>query len=257
MPALAELQHAMGQALLASDAALRALPATWFRGDATDGLKVHRNTIVGACCAALRLSYPTIERVLGASMFESLAADYARAHPPTAPALDEYGERFAVFMAARAARDDAPLLRELAAYDWIFERVAHAPADQFGLAPIARLEGGMHMYFATSLRLFEARYDVERMRAALASGTAPAELRTLALWRRDAGVGVAVLRAPAAAFVAALLSGQSLEQALSGCAVARDDDAATIANVLAADVFQAGFVRLTPGDVSSANHNGN
>ncbi len=257
MPALAELQQAMGQALLASDAASRVLPVTWFKGDAAVGLKIHRNTIVGACCAALRLSYPTIERVLGEPMFESLAADYARTHPPTVPALDEYGEEFAVFVATRATNADVPLLRELAQYDWIFERVARACAEHFGVTPVAQLDGGMHLYFATSLRLFDTCYAVEHMRAALACDAAPGATRTLALWRREQGVAVAVLRAPAAVFVAALLSGQLLDQALTDCAASHDDDKATIAGVLAADVFQTGFARLTPGDIAHANNHGN
>jgi hypothetical protein len=256
MPALAELQSAMGQALLARDATARALPPAWFAGDANVGLKVHRNTIVGACCAALRLSYPTIERVLGAPMFEDLAADYARAHPPSAPALDEYGEEFAAFVATRASDADAVLLRELAQYDWIFERVAQARADQFSAAPVAILEGGLHLHFAAGLRLFDTHYDIEELRSGCASNTKPGTKRTLALWRRKQGVAVVVLRAPSAAFVAALLSGQPLEQALASCAASPDDDDATITAVLAAEVFQAGFVRLTPGDITNANYHG-
>jgi hypothetical protein len=131
--------------------------------------------------------------------------------------------------------------------------VAHARADQFGAAPAAILEGGVHLHFVTSLRLFDTHYAVEDMRSECASNTTPGAKRTLALWRRAQGVAVVVLQAPAAAFVAALLSGQSLEHALAGRAAAPDDDV-MIAAVLAAEVFQAGFVRLTPGDITRASH---
>jgi hypothetical protein len=256
MPALAEFQHAMGQALLARDAASRALPATWFKGDATAGLKVHRNTIVGACCAALRLSYPTIERVLGAPLFESLAADYVRDQPPTAPALDEYGEEFAGWVATRATNPDAALLRELAQYDWVFERVAHAHADQFGAAPVAQLDGGMHLHFATGLRLFDTQYAIEDLRSECARNTTPGSKRTLALWRRVPGVAVTALRAPAAAFVAALLHGDPLEIALQSATAAQGagGDEALVASIIAQDVLQSDFARLRPGDHTHANN---
>jgi hypothetical protein len=256
MPALAEFQHAMGQALLARDAASRALPSAWFKGDATAGLKVHRNTIVGACCAALRLSYPTIERVLGAPLFESLAADYVRDQPPTAPALDEYGADFAAFTAARAAPDDAPLLHELAAYDWLFERVARQRFDEFDAAPVAQLDGGLRLHLAASLRLFDTHYIVEQMRAAVACSTTPGVSRTLALWRREPGVAVTALRAPAAAFVAALLHGDPLEIALQSATAAQGagGDEALVASIIALDVLQKDFVRLRPGDHTHANN---
>jgi hypothetical protein len=250
MPALAELQQAMGQALLARDVVSRALPTAWFNGDASGGLKVHRNTIIGACCAALRLSYPTVERVLGAPLFESLAADYARAQPPAAPALDEYGEDFAAFMVARATPADAPLLRELAHYDWLLERVTHARCNEFNSSPAAQLEGGLQLYFATSLRLCEAHFAVEQMRAAVACSIAPGERRVLAVWRREHGVAVSELRPPAAAFTTALLlQGTTLEVALQAATVAAGvADEASVAGVIAQQVFQSGFVRLKPGD---------
>jgi hypothetical protein len=256
MPALAELQRAMGRSMLANDAASRALPAAWFNGDATAGLKVHRNTIVGACCAALRLSFPTVERVLGAPLFENIAAQFVRAHSPSRPALDEYGAGFPGFVALHAASVDAPLLRELAEYDWHFERVAHARADQFNESPSAQLDGGLRLRFAASLRLFDTHYAIDDMRNDCGSNTTPGSKRTLALWRREQGVAVAILRAPAAAFVAALLSGRSLEQALTAAAELSSGDEAMIAAVIAAEVLQAGFVRLTPGDDTHANNDG-
>ena len=254
MPSLAELQLAMGQALLARESAARALPAEWFDGDGSAGLKVHRNTIVGACCAALRLSYPTLERVLGAPMFDALAADFARTQPPSAPALDDYGADFGLFVAERAAATDAALLRELAGYDWVFERVAHAAAGQYAARAAAQLDGGLGLYFDASLRLFTTRFAIERMRAGEASGTEAGEHRTLALWRRAEGVAVTEVRAPAAAFVSGLLRGTTLADALAaaaGCGIA---DEAGVAAIIAADVLQSGFVHITMGDTEHGNH---
>jgi hypothetical protein len=253
MPSLAELQLAMGRALLARDSAARALPADWFDGNGSAGLKVHRNTIVGACCTALRLCYPTLERVLGAPMFDSLAAEFARAQPPAAPALDDYGALFGGFVAEHAAATDAALLRELASYDWVFERVAHAAAGQYPARAAAQLDGGLGLYFDASLQLFATRYAVERMRAGEASSTEAGERRTLALWRRAEGVAVIELRAAAAAFVSSLLRGTTLVDALAAAAGCGVGDEAAIAAIIAADVLQSGFVHLTMGDNEHGN----
>jgi hypothetical protein len=243
MPSLVEVQQALGRALLAAHAADRELPAQWFDGGAEAGLKVHRNTIVAAYVQALKLSYPTIERTLGASLFENLAAEFGRQHPPQAAALDVYGEGFAEFVASRAADDERELLRELARYDWAFERVAHARADSFSAMPAAQLEGGVRLHFSDSLRLFDACYAVDAMRANAVCSVAPAAPRTLAMWRRAEGVAVQPLSAAAAAFVAALLRREALEVALqSATAAAVSDNAA--AGAVSKEVLESGFTRL-------------
>jgi hypothetical protein len=247
MPSLVDLQTAMGRALLANDAADRALPEAWFEGEARAGLKVHRNTIVGAYCQALRLSYPTLERVLGAPMFENLAAEFARAHPPQSPSLDTYGEAFADFVAGRAAVSDAALLCELGHFDWIFECVAHSRAGQFKARPAVLLEGGTTLRLADSLQLFHTYYAVDAMRAGIASSIAPDELRHLALWHRSQGVAVQELRAPAAAFVSTLLQGAALDAALLAATAALPGDEASVARSITSEVFQSGFVHLSQG----------
>jgi hypothetical protein len=247
------MQLAVAQALLAQETAARTVPAAWFDGNAERGLRVHRNTIVGACCAALRLSYPTLERVLGAPMFEALAANFARAHPPAAPALDEYGAAFGAFVAARAGVADRALLHELATFDWHCERVAHCAPALFSTQSAAHLEGGVRLYLHASLRLVDTHFAVENMRADAAASIEQGALRTLALWRCDEGVAVAALSAPAATFVAGLLHGMALEQALAAAGAAGGCDEVAVAAVLARDVLQSAFARLTPGDAEHGN----
>jgi hypothetical protein len=245
MPSLSEIQVSMSRALLAGDAVARALPASWFVGDSAPGLKVHRNTVIGGCCQALRLSYPTLDRVLGEAVFDELAAAFARAHPPAAPVLGLYGEQFADFVFERSSPEDRPLLGELARFDWLFERVAQCAPDEFVADAALTLEGDVQLHLATSLRLFTACHAVDEWRIGTASVERFAIPQTLALWRRADGVAVQWLSSAAAGWLKLLVAGQAatLESAL-GAATSESID------VFANEIFRAGFARLTTNNDS-------
>lgn len=243
MPSLSDIQTSMAEALLAPEGSLRALPDDWFAGSSTAGLRVHRNTIVGACCQALRLSYPSVDRLLGTPLFDALAADFARLHPPAAAMLGSYGEDFAEFLGLRCAPEDRALLTELARFDWLFERVAMCAADDFGGARTLMLEGGAALQMSASLKLFDAHFAVDELRAGAAGAALNAAPRTLALWRLGDGVGVQALSLPAATWLTVLLQGGSPEAALNQAVQVADtrDLAIAIAN----EIFRASFVRLS------------
>lgn len=280
-PALAALQGAMMRALLAEDAAGRAAPEPWLQGPeaARDGLHVHRNTVIGGCWNALRLSYPSLERWLGETAFAALAADFARLHPPAEPALTRYGEAFGGYAASRLPDARRPLVRALAGFDWLFERVAQSAPAALVAGTAVPLGEGVRLYLAPGLRLHASAWPVETLREqllALPAVAAPASLeipatrglRHRALWRSAQGVHVQPLSGSAAALVGALLDGAPLAAALDAAAVAEpvpgaasgsaagpDEHAssadADLVQVLEREVLRAGFARLvsvtTPG----------
>jgi hypothetical protein len=262
MPSLSELQTAMARALLAPDPAGRRLPGEWFSGHAERGQRTHRNNVVGACCNALRLCYPTLERLIGSEHFDALAAGFVRSTPPVAPTLSVYGEDFARFVAARAATEDSLLLQEVARFDWLFERVAQAPVEDFS-GPVVALEGGVQLCLSGSLRLHRSNFPVDRLRAGAeayagaetgAGASADAavsgvpKIRHLALWRRSTGVAVQELHPQSAAFLAALLADAGIEVALAAAAEAAGPGAGAdeLSAHIESDIFRASFVRLTP-----------
>lgn len=243
MPSLSDIQTSMAEALLAPEGSLRELPEGWFVGSAVAGLRVHRNTIVGACCQALRLSYPSVDRLLGTPLFDALAADFARHHPPAVAMLGSYGEDFAGFLALRAAPEDRALLGELADFDWLFESVAMCAADDFEGSRKLVLDGGVVLQLATSLRMFNAYFAVDELRAGTSGAALPAAPRTLALWRRSEGVAVQALSLPAATWLRVLLQGASVEAALDEAAKTAAAD--VLGNAIANEIFRASFVRLS------------
>lgn len=89
---LASFQDAFAAALLAPEAGPSGLAAQ-------PGFAVHRNTVLKACIDALQANFPSVARLVGDEWFRAAAAVYARANLPRQPALLDYGENFAAFLA--------------------------------------------------------------------------------------------------------------------------------------------------------------
>jgi len=139
-PSLAEYQQSMHAYLLAEEAAPARLTA-WCTGDAAVSaarLATYRGTCSGTLVQALRLSYPAVRQVLGAEFFDAMAARFARLEPPGSAYLNDYGERFASFVAARPETASLVYLADLARLEWAVNRALHAP-DVAPLDP-ARLQ---------------------------------------------------------------------------------------------------------------------
>lgn len=129
MPSLAEYQQAMHAYLLAADEAPEPL-AAWCIGDSPSSaarLATYRSTCSGVLVNALRLTYPAVRHVLGAEYFDAQAAHFARQEPPERAYLNDYGERFALFVATLPATASLSYLADLARLEWAVSRALHAP----------------------------------------------------------------------------------------------------------------------------------
>ena len=253
---LAALQERMAAALWAADPDGQKLPAELFTGahPGAVGLRVHRNTMLGAISNALRMSFVAVERLVGEDFFDRMAVEYARAAPPRVPQLDEYGGGFAAFIDGFPGTDNLPYLAELAIFDWQLTelgRLRHA-ADG---GPLLLLEGGVRLRFAAPLRTHRSAYAVDQLRTAILAEDIVA-LRGIslqrgdhyfALWRTDAGVIVRSLSAASARFLDSALTGADGAAALADAA-AVDQSAEEIADVLAREILPAGFVRVETAD---------
>ncbi len=252
---LEALQAGMAAALLAADAVDQALPETLFAGAHAGavGLRVHRNTVLGALANALRLGFPAVDKLVGEAFFDRMAVEFARAQPPRAPQLDEYGRGFADFIDGFPGTEALPYLRELAQFEWQFAELARCCAAPEPAGPSLSLEGGVRLHFAAALRLHAARYPVEQLRAALlaedASAVAGINLAICghhyALWRTEAGVNVRAFSAASTRFLTAVYTGADGAAALAAAADGQGDFA--IAQVLAQEILPAGFVRVETG----------
>jgi Putative DNA-binding domain len=253
---LESLQSGMAAALLAADPVGQALPEALFAGahPGAVGLRVHRNTVLGALCNALRQSFTAVDRLVGEDFFDRMAIDYAREHPPRAPQLDEYGISFARSIRDFPGTESLPYLGELAHFEWqlaCLARVRAAPAA----GPVLQLDDGARLRFAAPLWRHAAHYPVGRLRdailaedtvtlAAIAASDLPGpglpgagDFR-YALWRTSEGVNVRELSVGSARFLAAVYAGAS---ALEALAAAGGGDSA---EMLGRDILPAGFVQV-------------
>lgn len=251
-PSLAMLQSQMAAALLAADREAQELPESLFAGahPGAVGLRVHRNTVLGALSNALRSSFKAVEHLVGETFFDRMAVAYVRARPPEAPQLDAYGTDFPSFIDGYPATEALPYLGELAHFEWQLDELGRQRVDGLAGARSLLIAGGVRLHFAASLRLHQASFPVDRLREAILAEDTEA-LAVLvhqvgsyryALWRAEAGVKLTRLGVAAAGFLEAALRGEDAEQAINAAAAV--GEAEEIAGLLAAEILPAGFLRI-------------
>ena len=127
MSSLLELQHTMRTALLTgSDTP----PSTVIGGalDAAARLRIYRNNVLGNLTGALRLTFPAVERLVGAEFFAAAAAHFISAAPPANADLYEYGAAFPAFLAAFEPAQCIAYLPDVARLEWAVNLALHAPS---------------------------------------------------------------------------------------------------------------------------------
>jgi len=126
MPTLREIQHAFGAAVLGEDETILGhviddgIPAA-------SRVRIYRNTAISVLTDALRLSYPAVDRLVGAAFFDAAAAVFIRRQPPTSAYLTEYGADFASFLASFPPAQSLAYLPDVARLEWALNVAANAP----------------------------------------------------------------------------------------------------------------------------------
>ncbi|MDE2582675.1 MAG: putative DNA-binding domain-containing protein [Rhodospirillales bacterium] len=126
MSALLELQRRFGATLLAVDAAP---PPEVLGGCVAPAARVgiYRNNVIGNLTGVLRLTYPAIERLVGADFFAAAAARFIVAAPPAGADLYEYGGDFSDFLTEFEPANGLAYLPDVARLEWAVNRALHAP----------------------------------------------------------------------------------------------------------------------------------
>jgi hypothetical protein len=214
-PGLLELQRTL-RAQLLGDA-----PAA--DGAAALRLAIYRNTCIRTLLSALRLSYPAVQRLVGAEFFVGAAREFIRVSPPAGACLNDYGAPFAAFLEAFAPAATLPYLADVARLEWAVNCALHADdapgldlARLAGLAEAARARVSFTAHPA--VRLLQLRFPADAIwRAVLAQdGAAMAAIGLAAgpvhlLVERGAdGVQVRRLNGARWQFAARLCAGEPL-----------------------------------------------
>jgi hypothetical protein len=238
MPPLAELQRGFVRAVLGDD-----VPTNLRTGHVPpdEALCIHRDTVFGALTHALRLSYPTVDALVGAAFFERICDVFARQNPPKVASLAAYGEGFADFLAGFRPVAALPCLPDVARLDRAVESALRSPARWRRLM----LDEAVAIDLPESLAMLPLTHPADEIRAAIddddalaAIDTRPAE-RFVLVWRKG---GEAAVRRPSPAagcFLSRLLAGDGAEAALQA-AIAKSPEAEAL-QAIQAEIFATPF----------------
>lgn len=191
MPTLHEIQRAVHRSLIACDDTQAAEYIVADDIAAAARLNIYRNTFAATLTNALRLSFPSIHRLVGDAFFESAARMFIEQQPPQRAYLDEYGAAFPEFLAGFVPAASLPYLPDVAELEWAVNRALHAPdADMLDLSHLAAIDPADqdHIGFVPhpSVSLVRSNYPVDMIwRAVLAgddAGMAQIELSSGSVW---------------------------------------------------------------------------
>lgn len=243
---LAEMQAAFAKALLNG-----AMPPISFAPgpiDPAEAIRVHRNTVLGGAVSALRLAFPTVEKLVGEDFFDSCAADFVRAHPPSGPRLSLYGADFPGWLAMHLHLHGLAYLADVARLDWALDQAVRAPlaTRRFMLDDTVMLEFPVHLV------VLQCAHDVAAIRTAVENGEndVPAAvdvkggMHGCAIWRDGPAARLRPLRPESLVFLQVLLTGVTPAAALA--ASAGEGSSASALAAIQADIFAASFCRIIP-----------
>ena len=248
MSMLLELQQAMHHSVIQHDSER---VAGWLSDPSLhERLGIYRNTIFTGLTKVLRLSYPVVQRLVGAEFFDGAAEVFITEHPPRSAYLDHYGDKFPGFLRSFPPAASIAYLGDVAELEWAVNRALHAPdvkplelAKLAAIAPIDQNSVSFVPHPSISLLLADHPVD-DIWRAVLTSDDetlAKLDIEAgpvqLLVERRTTGVKVVRLNAPAGRFIADLCAGRPLQSALEQ--VADFEASAALAEHLAVGRFVA------------------
>lgn len=174
MPALAEIQLQMRQALVDGDVAPC---ATLIAGDSAGRFEVHRHNYEGSLTAALEGKFPATGWLVGTAFVDEAARRFIRENPPRQPCIAEYGAEFPAFLAASPAAGRVAYLRDFAELEWRVGNVSIA-ADQAAvrIEDVDSLPSEAGLKFQSGVFYLKASWPVDELLKLYLTDGAPERL---------------------------------------------------------------------------------
>jgi hypothetical protein len=246
MPTLRERQAAFAGALM--DPVLPLPAGILGRHGESDARRfaVYRNNVVVGLVEALASRFPVVQRLVGEDFFFAMARCYAVETRPASPLMMEYGGSFPNFIAGFRPAAEVPYLADVARLERAWGEAFHAAeAVPIAISVLPQVGlGGMAFELHPSARLVRSLHPVGTIWAAHQGEEEPRPPEAwtpedLLVVRPEAEVLVHRLPPGGGAFVAALIAGRTLGEAVAtACAESADFDPAQAL----AGLFRAGAV---------------
>jgi hypothetical protein len=250
--ALRDLQAAFAAHITGADRAELVAAVAGDTIPAAARLGVYRHHVFTSLGAALAATFPTVQALVGTDFFSALARAFVGHALPAQPVLTEYGADFPAFIAGCEAARDLPYLADVARLEWALNLAFHAPpGDRLQAADLSAVAAerlpSMSIALAAGGALISSPYPLDRIWQTSQPGAASETVdlnsgaSNLLVLRRPDDAAFVGLSAGEAAFVAALLTGMSLEEA-AGAAFQVDpafDLSTSFARLIALGAFAA------------------
>jgi hypothetical protein len=195
MSALARIQGEFQDYLLRGTRGIEAHVSGTPRVPVAVRLGIYAGAYGSRLADALASNYPALAKLLGEDDFRTLATAYVRAHDSPYFSIRYYGEALAEFLAGRAEYAQAPLLAELARWEWalcgVFDAGDAAPIGPEALAGLAPSEWAqLCLGWHPSVRRLALNWNAPQLWKALTEDAARPALEVLSepvewlAWRR-------------------------------------------------------------------------
>jgi len=125
---LKQMQHAFACALFDSALEPQALPL--FQGDAqqiSQRFALYRGNLTGTWNKTLSAAYPVLQALVGDEFFSALSRQYGKTYPSQDGDLNQFGDRFADFLAHFPHVAQYPYFPDMARLEWGLHRAYYAP----------------------------------------------------------------------------------------------------------------------------------
>jgi hypothetical protein len=206
---------------------------------------------------ALAATYPVLAELLGEADFQALGVRYVNANESTFPSIRYYGDKLADFLAAHADYERAPILAELARWEWamaaVFDAADAEPIDTGVFSQVAPEDWSeLRFQWSPSVQVLELEWNVPELWKAVTENTErpdpglKPDRGSWVLWRRDLQIYFRPLANEEAAVIAASRAGQSFGELCELLCVHLDEQQAP--------AHAAGFLRgwVESGLIASA-----
>jgi hypothetical protein len=168
---------------------------------------------------AMASTFPVLAELLGDSDFQALGEKYVNANESTFPSIRYYGDRLADFLASDADYARAPVLAELARWEWamaaVFDAADTDPIDVSVFAQVAPEDWSeLRFEWSPAVQVLELQWNVPALWKAVTENTGrpdpslEPEQGSWLLWRRDLQIFFRPVAAAEAAVIAAARAGE-------------------------------------------------
>jgi hypothetical protein len=217
---LPDIQEAFQRFLLAADPGIESHVVGTERVPAETRLGIYADGYRSRLIEVLESSYPVLANLLGEADFQTLGAQYVASHESTCFSVRYYGHELADFLAAEAQYSKAPLLAELAKWEWAmaaaFDAADAEVIDSAAFAEVAPEDWAeLRFEWAPAVQLVALEWNVPQLWKAVTEDTERPEpslslppARWL-IWRRELQIYFRPVAAEEAAVIAASRAGQS------------------------------------------------